>query len=87
MKLDTEVTYHIFRAAYAPEKVRDKPVVCHIDSWTDNRLKRKETTMLSSLGDEITEFDLNTTHKSYDVKDIEEEKEDFINDLKKNGVI
>ena len=86
MKDDTEVTYWIFRATCEQEH-SGKTVLCHIEDWTHNRLKRKETRMLRALGDKITTFDLNTTHKALSVEEIRSDTLDFLADLRKKGVI
>ena len=86
MKNDIVVTYWIFRATCEREE-SDETVLCHIEDWTHNRLKRKETRMLSALGDKITTFDLNTTHKALSVEEIRSDTADFLADLRKKGVI
>ena len=86
MKNDTEVTYWIFRATCEREE-SDETVLCHIEDWTHNRLNRKETRMLGALGDDITTFDLNTTHKALSVEEIRSDTADFLADLRKKGVI
>ena len=83
---DTKVTYHIFRSTYPSVDGKD-PVLCNIDDWTHNRLERKETRMLEALGDEITTFDLNTEQKSYPLDEVLEDRESFLADLRKKGVI
>jgi SNF2 family DNA or RNA helicase len=83
---DVTVTYWIFRSAY-PAENGQKPVVCHIDDWTHNRLKNKETRMLGALGDKITTFDMNTNHTKMNEEEVVADTEDYIRSLKENGVI
>ena len=86
MKDDTEVTYWIFRSAYAAEDGGELET-CYIDDWTHNRLNGKEERMLRALGDEITTFDLNTTHRDISNEEVENDYADFINYLKGKGRI
>mgnify|MGYP003389562461 FL=1 len=83
---DVTVTYWIFRSAY-PAENGQKPVVCHIDDWTHNRLKTKETRMLGALGDKITTFDMNTNHTKMNEEEVVADTEDYIRSLKENGII
>ena len=43
--------------------------------------------MLRALGDEITTFDLNTTHRDISNEEVENDYADFINYLKGKGRI